>query len=253
LLIAKFFSIYPYLYPMDGRADIIARLQREIMPLQGYKPQQHHMLADTESPLAKAFPGQRFPLGAVHEYLSQSQEDLTATSGFIAGTLASHMHKSGATIWICREQKVFPPALVFFGLRPEQFIFVELKQEKDRLWVMEEALKCNGINAVIGEFRSLDFKSSRRLQLAVERSGVTGFVIREEARNTSALLSRWKVHSLPSHNEEGMPGIGNPVWHAELLKVRNGKPMSWQLEWKEGRFSAIEQVEKLPILERKTG
>jgi len=34
---------------------------------------------------------------------------------------------------------------------------------------MEEALKCAGLAAVIGEVREMDFKQSRRLQLAVEQ------------------------------------------------------------------------------------
>lgn len=41
--------------------------------------------------------------------------------------------------------------------------------------VMEEALKCGGLAAVVGEVQDISFTASRRLQLAVEQSGVTGF------------------------------------------------------------------------------
>lgn len=238
---------------MDGRADIIARLQREIMPLQGYKPRLHHGQNQSQSPLSMAFPGKVFPLGAIHEYHYQSKEDLASTSGLIAGIIASHLQKEGITIWICGQRSVFPPALASFGLKPEQFLFVELGLEKERLWVMEEALKCQGVSAVIAELRQLDFTSSRRLQLAVERSGVTGFVIRNKARNSTVSLSRWEVRPLPSHNEEGIPGIGDPAWKVDLLKVRNGRPMSWQLEWKYGKFISLQAEEILPIMQRKTG
>ena len=37
------------------------------------------------------------------------------------------------------------------------------------LWVIEEALKCEGLAAVIGEIKELSFTQSRRLQLAVEK------------------------------------------------------------------------------------
>ena len=36
-----------------------------------------------------------------------------------------------------------------------------------------------------------------------------------------------------------MPGVGFPRWNVELLKVRNGKPGSWQIEWAESRFQDI--------------
>jgi hypothetical protein len=36
-----------------------------------------------------------------------------------------------------------------------------------------------------------------------------------------------------------MPGVGFPGWNVELLKVRNGKPGSWQIEWAESRFQNI--------------
>ena len=41
------------------------------------------------------------------------------------------------------------------------------------MWAIEEALKCDGLAAVIGEMKELSFTNSRRLQLAVEKSHVT--------------------------------------------------------------------------------
>ena len=74
--------------------------------------------------------------------------------------------------------------------------------------------------------RELNFTSSRRLQLAVEQSRVTGFIIREDPKQlgTTACISRWKINSLPSALPDKMPGLGFPRWQVELLKARNGKP-----------------------------
>jgi protein ImuA len=36
-----------------------------------------------------------------------------------------------------------------------------------------------------------------------------------------------------------MPGVGFPRWNVQLLKVRNGKPGAWQLEWEGGQFHHI--------------
>jgi hypothetical protein len=32
---------------------------------------------------------------------------------------------------------------------------------------------------------------------------------------------------------------GFPTWKVELLKVRNGRPGEWKLEWKNGRFNQL--------------
>ena len=72
---------------------------------------------------------------------------------------------------------------------------------------MEEALKCAGLAAVIGELPELSFTTSRRFQLAVEQSRVTGFILRSNPRNLqpNACVSRWKIKSLPSFLKTDSP------------------------------------------------
>ncbi len=109
--------------------------------------------------------------------------------------------------------------------------------------MMEEALKCAGLAAVIGELREMDFKQSRRLQLAVEQSHVTGFILRNESdkMSSTACAARWQIKPLPSEPVDGLPGLGFPRWQVELLRVRNGQPGSWIIEWVDGKFKPIEK------------
>src|SRR5690606_38594770 len=111
-------------------------------------------------------------------------------------------------------------------------------KEKDVVWAMNEALRCGTLKAVIGEMREIGFTESRRLQLAVEKSHVTGFILRHNKRNPNitACVSRWKITSLPSASPEELPGIGFPSWNVELLRMRNGKTGSWRMQWKDGAF-----------------
>jgi protein ImuA len=146
---------------------------------------------------------------------------------------------------------VFPPALKVFGIEPQRIIFIDVNRPKEALWAVEEALKCEALAAVVGELSELSFTESRRLQLAVEQSKVTGFIHRYNPRseNTVACVTRWKIKPAPSSEEEGLPGLGFPRWNVELLKVRNGRPGSWQIEWSAGSFKQVnetnEQVNKL--------
>jgi len=213
--------------------DIIRKLQQDILPLQGFKPVTGNSI-DINFPLLEhAFPNATFPTGAVHEFISSTQEGRAATSGFAAALMGKLMESGGACLWIGSAQTVFTPALQTFGAEPHKIIFVNINREKDKLWVMEEALKCERLAAVAGEIRDISFTDSRRLQLAVEKSKVTGFLFRHQPRNlnTIACIARWKITALASETEADMPGIGFPAWQVELLKVRNGKPGVWQIEW----------------------
>jgi len=226
----------------ETKKDIIDQLQKDILLWQGFKPP---TAGTTENvglgPVEAAFPNGVFPIGAIHEFLNEAPEHTAACGGFIAGILTTLMQQGGACLWISVTRNLFPPALKVFGIEPDRIIFIDLKREKDVLWVMEEALKCEGLAAVIAEVKDINLTASRRLQLAVEKSKVTGFILRNDPRkiSTTACAARWKITPLPSELETGMPGVGFPRWNVELLKVRNGNPGNWQLEWSAGRFVAI--------------
>jgi protein ImuA len=239
------------------KAAIIAGLQREILLLQGFKQAGNTSVDMGLGRVTAAFPNATFPTGVIHEFVSAAAEYTAATAGFIGGLLNALMQGGGACIWISTCRTLFPPALKTFGIEPERLIFVDLKREKDVLWAMEEALKCEGLAAVIGEVKEVSFTASRRLQLAVEQSRVTGFIIRREstAFNTTACVSRWRITPLASEPEDGMPGVGYPRWNVELLKIRNGKPGIWQMEWSASRFRLMDEQSSSvpPELIRKIG
>jgi protein ImuA len=226
---------------LDNRAAIFSQLQSDILRLQRFCPSNNTKLDAELGSMLDAFPNKSFPLGAVHEFLSDRVEDATATSGFVGGLISSLMKNKGTGIWISASRTLFPPALKMLGIVPEQFIFLDLKNEKDVLWAMDEALKCAAITTVVGEIRNIDFTQSRRLQLAVEQSQCTGFILRHKVRNpgTTACVSRWKITSLPSETLDDLPGIGYPGWKVELLRMRNGKPGSWNIQWKDGAFVPV--------------
>ena len=241
----------------SSKAHIIAQLEKEILPLQGFKPMSKDKGVDIElGPINTAFPNEIFPLGAIHEFICAATEDISASCGFIAGILSSLMRCGGACLWISSSQTIFPPALKSFGIDPHKIIFVNLKKEKEIVWAIEEALKCDGLAAVVGEIRELSFTDSRRLQLTVEQSRVTGFILRPNPRNltTTACVTRWKISSTPSMLTDDMPGVGFPRWNIELLKVRNGKPGNWQMEWAERKFRHVYPfVSMIGEQQKKTG
>jgi protein ImuA len=238
--------------------SIIEELQRQILRLQGNQ----HLSDQQQSSLGLgsielAFPGKVFPRGTIHEFISSNTEDATCTNGFMAVVLSKLIQQSGSCLWISTRRTIFPPALKTFGIEPDQILFVDVKNVKDALWAMEESLKCNALTGVVGEFTAFSFDDSRRLQLAVEQSKVTGFIHRYKPKieNTVACVSRWKVTTLCSDTLDQLPGMGFPKWNIDLLKVRNGKPANWQVQWSTQGLEYIHSNKSVipKIHERPTG
>ena len=227
------------------KRDIIAQLRNDILLMEGFKPAAEGTAsAFGLGPVEAAFPGGVFPTGAIHEVLNLEAEHTGATGGFIAGLLSVLMASGSSCLWISTSRKLFPPALKAFGVEPDRIIFIDLQREKDVLWAVEEALKCKGLAAVVAELRELGFTQSRRLQLAVEQSRVTGFILRNDPLKlgTTACVARWQVRPVPSETEDGLPGVGYPRWRVELLKARNGNPGTWTVEWSAEGFNVMPEA-----------
>lgn len=221
----------------ETKTEILARLKRELLLLQTRRGAVPAALVPGLGGLQAAFPEGVFPQGVIHEFQYCGSESAAATKGFLAALLGGLFGGSGSIVWIGRCGSLFPPALAAFGLPADRLVFVQVARDKDVLWILEEALKCAGVSAVVAEAAELSFIASRRLQLAVERGMTTGFVLLPRLRALpTACVARWEVSPLRSVVPDGMPGIGFPRWRVRLSKVRNGVPGTWEVEWAAGRL-----------------
>ncbi len=224
---------------------IIERLQREILDLEGFKTK-------TQSDQSKLglkilednFPNQTFPTGTIHEFVSEKPEHTACTSAFISGLLSKLNKQNGIYIWIGKQRQLFPVGLKKFGILPHQIIFINLVKQKDILWATEEALKCKSLSGVISELEDITFAQSQRLQLTVEKSRVTGFILRTQTAHihATACAARWKITPLVSENENHLPGVGFAKWQVDLLKVRNGNTASCTVSYHHGELAIIENT-----------
>jgi len=226
------------------KQEILTRLRQQISAAQGFKPSH---IAPGEGfglgAIEACFPNNVFPTGTIQEFLAEHPEDAAASEGFIAGLLAKLMENGNSCLWISRNRKLFPPSLETFGVDPQQIIFLDLYYTKEILWVMEEALKCEGLACVIAELPDIDFAQSRRLQLATEKSHVTGFILRKEPKRSlsaTACSARWEICPQPTQINHNIPGVGNPRWEVNLIKVKNGEGGKFLIEWAEDRFAPLE-------------
>ena len=233
-----------------AKKQVIEGLREQILSMQGYKTVSKNQQNVSGLELfASAFPNYHFPLQGIHEFISESREQMAASSGFISGLLSALMKDGSPCIWISASRKFFPPATKRFSLNAASIIFIDLQNEKELLWVTEEALKCEGLAAVVSEIPDLNFATSRRFQLVIEKSKVTALFLRKNPKTLSntTCLARWKISPLPSILPEGMPGVGQPSWKAELLKVRNGEGGTFDISWSGTTFKPLEK-ENIKVL-----
>ena len=153
----------------------------------------------------------------------------------------------GPVLWCVQQaaaDRLYAPALARFGLGPDRLVVAVCPNRTDCLWAMEEGLRAGVLAAVVGEpDGAVGLTASRRLQLAAETGGTTGFVLLRGATHgrlaPSAVASRWQIVPLPALDR----GAGLR-WQARLLRCRGGGAGTWEIDWDEtaGRFGLAAAV-----------
>jgi protein ImuA len=219
-----------------GREARLAALRRYLAEAEGFG-QAAVALPFGLSEIDAALPWQGLPLGALHEIenAGATGEDGAAVT-FLAGILARLARQASSgrrpVLWCLQRPDLHVPGLALAGLDARRLVLLRAPNERDILWAMEEGLRSRALAAVVGEVEALSTPASRRLQLAAESAGVTGFVLHRQAGEgtASAAVTRWRVAALPSAPVAGEPGMGQPRWRVELLRCRGGMPAAWDME-----------------------
>ncbi|MEX2696858.1 ImuA family protein [Rhizobium mongolense] len=208
---------------------VIAELRERIQHLEGPATRRKSVLPFMVREIDECLPGGGLTYGAIHEVAGggAGTVDGAAAALFVAGIAA---RTTGQLVWCLTRPDLFFPALAQAGLHPDRVIFVEADKEEDVLGSMEEALSFGGLGAVVGELVRLPMTASRRLQLAAEKTGTLGLIVRRWRRQTEATdygqptasATRWRVGVIPSE-ELPVPGVGRARWFLELMRVKSGE------------------------------
>ena len=194
---------------------VLADLREKIDALEG-APRRFARTIPVSGFIDEALPARGLPLGCVHE-LKGNPASVIA----FAGLLSTRIPRQGAVLYIEPARSFYPLGLLPYGVNLQHWIHVRARRPKDLVWTVLEALRCPQINAVLAVLSSADLTFSRRLQLAAESSGATGFLF----GNMASAITRWRVS--PTRN------FG---WSLELLYSRGGRPGNWQVIWRNGRL-----------------
>ncbi len=159
-------------------------------------------------------PGNAFAVGAIHECLSE-----TDTPSFLLPILlARATAPSSHIVWCDPLRQFYPPGAVALGLPLERLLLVFPETEQETIWAATESLRCPGVGACITTVSHLTKLHARRLQLAAERGGGIGMLLRPINAVTKpyAAATRWRIR----------PAVGERTvqrWCVELIHGHGGR------------------------------
>lgn len=98
------------------------------------------------------------------------------------------------------------------------------KHDEETLWALEQTLQSRGVAVTFCRLERMNARVFRRLQLAVERGGGLGFLIRAPAARSEPSWSdvRLSVEALPEKFFPGEISLSGRRWRVEVLRCRRG-------------------------------
>lgn len=159
--------------------------------------------------LDKLLPESGLPSGSVIEWVHDGP-------GLHSATLALHcaagfLKKPGVLAVVDAQNDFHPMSLHHLGIPMPRLLVVRpclnhqtcgepsQAQKSETLWTLEQLARCSGVRVVMAWIDHLSSTAQRRLQLAVEKSGVTVFLMRSSIalQQTSWADLRFHVQSVP--------------------------------------------------------
>ena len=186
----------------DFRGRQLAALQAKIAALESGARSEAGRLPFGAPEIDACLPGGGLPLGCWHEVAGEGMEAETcAAPAAFTALVAAPLAGRGEAVWIMRRDDLWAPGLAGLGFPANRLICVCARDDADVLSVAEDALATAGVACVVAEVEDVDLTAGRRLQLACERRGSTGFVLRRRpygggargATAGSAAATRWRA------------------------------------------------------------
>jgi protein ImuA len=127
-----------------------------------------------------------FVRGAVHEIISAAD----AHSFLLAAILARSAARLGWIVWCDHTGELFPPGLASLGVSLDRVLVL---RSPDQLWAIAECLRCPAVAACVAAPPRLSRVQARRIQLAAERGGGLGILLRPKQAVSwpYAAATRW--------------------------------------------------------------
>jgi protein ImuA len=207
---------------MAATLSIVEELRRKLRERETAKP------APDAEPIATGLPSLDALLphggwraGSLVEWLSPR----AAGAGTLAlYTTARQTVEDRSIVVVDRAGEFFPAACAGWGTPLERLILLRPQSRREELWAIEQALSCSAVGSVVCWQDRIEQAVYRRLQLAAERGGGVGAILRpiERISDPSCAQTRLKV--------QPRPGAHNRRLRVEFLRGRSASGRAVEVE-----------------------
>lgn len=195
------------LHPPTARADelssqtaTLARLAQEVQQLEaaGRKPTGLTSISTGCLAMDACLPAGGYVPGTVIEYLRSTSGCGATYLSFTAAAAALRASEDKYLVIVDTNHQLYPPALLCHQISLQRVIWVRPQSQADAVWATDQALRTTAVAAVVADLDVLDERDARRLQLAAERGGGVGLLLRNLSarRMPSWAEVQWVVRSL---------------------------------------------------------
>lgn len=134
---------------------------------------------------------------AITEWVSEYRGSGATTLAYLAAV--SRLNASGGSVGplvvVSEGESFYPPSAIAFGIPAHRILWVRTRGRKERIWAVDQALRCKSIAAVLALLPSdLDDRDARRFQLASEEGKTPGFFVRPRVARGQPCFAEVRFH-----------------------------------------------------------
>lgn len=164
----------------------------------------------------RLLPGGQLASGMLIEWISDGAGSGASLLPVVA--LKNLQHHGGVMVVVDRLGHFYPPAASAWGVDLQHVMVIRPTTEADELWAIDQALRSDGVTAVLAWPQRIDSFAFRRLQLAAESSGAMGLLVRPRRAISEPTWAAARLLVSPQ------PASDSNDWEEDEL------PDSWRLE-----------------------
>lgn len=195
-------ALHPRQNPAAARQATLRQLCHEVQQLEsaGHRSGDGIRFSAGCSAMDHVLPGGGYVPGSVVEYLRASSGCGASYLALTAAAAALRNSPEKYLVMVDTAHQFYPPALLSHQIDLQRVIWVRPQSHSDAVWATDQALRTMAVAVVVADLETLDERDARRLQLAAQRGGNLGLLLRglSARRMPSWAEVQWVVRSLPT-------------------------------------------------------
>ncbi len=220
--------------------EIVRALSERVRRIEGVRRHSRARPITTGCPaLDRILPGGGFTRGTLVEWFAADSGSGTWTLSILAAREA--LADGGALVVMDRKRCFYPPAAAALGIDMSRLVLVRAANEKDELWALDQALRCEGVAVAWAPLENVPGRTFRRFQLAAESSGSLGMLLRPGSARGRPTWADVQLAVYPR------PSLSGRRLRVELVRCRfgaSGRAVELEIDQRTGKVSEVSKTDE---------